>query len=241
MILMRNANAPLCAAGACAVAIVAFVGCKAAQSDALLDCGPGTEQFGIGAADLCVPTDKTGYPVRSSDKDGIRFKEQFFAGTARVTDVVPPNLARADGTPVVAVLTTILDRHSANASHLAIEQRLADNIADLRQNETTDLTIDVPDQGPIKFTFHRLDDHRLFGSVGGEWEYRHWLVMLGDTAVDYLLGCKETKPGSKRYLCDGELKLEKTSAAVLLVGDALDQVSLAFESNRDIVRSFVVP
>jgi hypothetical protein len=224
-----------------AALLVASVSASEVRSDVLIACAPGAEHYGVGAVHLCVPTDETGYALLAEEKDAIRFKEQFFSNGARVTDTVGASLRLQNGAPVIAVFTTVLDRHDTNSWHAALGQKLVQNMAALRQNETTALTVAFPEQGPTPVTVRRLGEREFFGSTEVAGRYRYWLIKLDDASLDYIVGCEPPEPGKTRFFCDGELRLEKVSAAVLLVGDVLDEVPLAFEGNRDIVRTFVVP
>ena len=209
--------------------------------DFLLSCADGTEHHRVGSVNLCVPTDENGYALLSSDEHTVAFKEQFFAGRTRVFDVKAPNLNRPDGTPVTVVLTTILDEPGSTADHVSMARQIAEHQGSLLQNDTTILAVDLEDERGAKVTVRRLNDHLFIGEVDGVSRYPYWLAALADGSVDYVLRCEKRGAGGKRYGCDGELPLGKTSAAVLLIGEVLSDLPLAFEGNRDIVRSFVVP
>jgi hypothetical protein len=199
-------------------------------------------RYKVGGVELRVPTDGTGYEVRSSDETSVAFREQYFSGSTRVSDVDPKILKRADGTPVVAVLTTILDRPSSNAVHGAVEQQLANKMASLLQHDSVALTIDLPVEGPTKFAFTKPEDGKIVGKTELGSRYKYWVVALREKSIDYLLGCEFREAGGRlQFVCDGELRLGRTSAAVLLIGETLAEIPVAFESNRTIVQSFVVP
>jgi hypothetical protein len=209
--------------------------------DALLSCAEGTEHHRVGSVNFCVPTDENGYALLSSDERTITFKEQFFAGRTRVFDVTAPNLNRPHGTPVTAVLTAILDGPGSTADHVSVARQFAEHQSSLLQNDTTVLAVDLEGEGSAKVTVRRLNDHLFHGEADVMSSYRHWLVALVNGSVDYVLRCEKRGVGGKRYGCDGELPLGRTSAAVLLIGEVLSDLPLAFEGNRDIVQSFVVP
>jgi hypothetical protein len=209
--------------------------------DFLLSCAEGTEHHRVGPVNLCVPTGENGYALLSSDKHTVTFKEQFFAGRTRVFDVSAPNLNRPDGTPVTVVLTTILDEPGSTADHVSIARQFAEHQSSLLQNDTTVLAVDLEGEGSAKVTVRRLKDRLFHGEADVTSSYRHWLVALVNGSVDYVLRCERRGLETKRYGCDGEVPLGKTSAAVLLIGEVLSDLPLAFEGNRDIVRSFVVP
>jgi len=209
--------------------------------DYLLSCAPGTEHHRVGSVNFCVPTGENGYALLPSDEHTVRFKEQFFAGRMRVFDVAAPNLNRPDGTPVTVVLTTILDEPGSTADHESMARQFAEHQSSLLQNDTTVLAVDLEGERNAKVTVRKLNDHLFYGEADAASRYRYWLVALVDGSVDYVLRCEKRGAGGKRYGCDGELPLGKTSAAVLLIGEQLPELPLAFEGNRDIVRSFVVP
>ena len=209
--------------------------------DFLLSCAQGTEHHRVGSVNFCVPTDENGYALLSSDEHTVTFKEQFFAGRTRVFDVAAPNLNRPDGTPVTVVLTTILDEPESTADHVSMARQFAEHQSSLLQNDTTVLAVDLEGEGRAKVTVSKLNDHLFYGEADVTLSYRYWLVALANGSVDYVLLCEKRGGGGKRYGCDGELPLGKTSAAVLLIGEVLSDLPLAFEGNREIVRSFMVP
>lgn len=208
--------------------------------DYLLSCAEGTEHHRVGSVNFCVPTDEHGYALLSSDEHTIAFKEQFFAGRTRVFDVAAPNLNRPDGTPVTVVLSTILDKPGSTADHVSMARQFAEHQSSLLQNDTTVLAVDLLGEGSAKVAIRRLNDHLFFGEADVTSGYRYWLVTLVNGSVDYVLRCEKRGAEGKRYGCDGELPLGRTSAAVLLIGEGLSDLALAFEGNREIVRSFVV-
>jgi hypothetical protein len=209
--------------------------------DFLLSCADGTEHHRVGSVNFCVPTGEDGYALRPSDEHTVAFKEQFFAGRTRVFDVKAPDLIRPDGTPVTLVLTTILDEPGSTADHVSMARQFAEHQSSLLQNDTTVLAVELQGEGRAKVTVRKLNDHLFYGEADVNSSRRYWLVALADGSVDYVLRCEKQGGGGKRYGCDGELPLGRTSAAVLLIGEQLPDVPLAFEGNRDIVRSFVVP
>lgn len=190
---------------------------------------------------LCVPSDENGYALLSSDEHTVAFKEQFFAGRTRVFDVKAPSLNRPDGSPVTVVLTTILDEPGSTADHVSMARQFAEHQASLLQNDTMFLTVDLKGEGNVKVAVRKLTDRLFYGEADVNSRYRYWLVALANGSVDYVLRCEKRGAGGKRYGCDGEVPLGKTSAAVLLIGEVLSDLPLAFEGNRDIVLSFVVP
>jgi hypothetical protein len=213
----------------------------ALAQDFLLSCAQGTEHHRVGSVNLCVPTGENGYSLLSSDERTVTFKEQFFAGRARVFDVRAPNLNRPDGTPVTVVLTTILDEPGSTADHVSMARQFSEHQSSLLRNDTTVLAVDLEGEGSARVTVRRPRDHLFYGEADVTSSYRYWLVALVDGSVDYVLRCEKRGSERKVYGCDGELPLGKTSAAVLLIGEVLSELPLAFEGNRDIVRSFVVP
>ena len=138
-------------------------------------CDSKMARYKIGAVELCVPADETGYAVRSVDETSVAFKEQFFSGSTRVSDVDSKMLKRADGIPVVAVLTTVLDGPSSDATHAIVEQQLDKMTASLLQHDSVVLTIDLPAEGPTKFAFNRSEDGKFLGESDRGSRYKSWL------------------------------------------------------------------
>lgn len=120
-------------------------------------------------------------------------------------------------------------------------RQFAEHQASLLQNDTMFLTVDLKGEGNVKVAVRKLTDRLFYGEADVNSRYRYWLVALANGSVDYVLRCEKRGAGGKRYGCDGEVPLGKTSAAVLLIGEVLSDLPLAFEGNRDIVLSFVVP